>query len=144
MNHNDSHAYDRRESTTQARSTNPIRQHQGTAWESIVTDNNILTGGSKMRNLSRPKPRKIVEIFFDPESQAQFPQLSPKTNNRQTRSIQKTKPTDDSPTSSHSDPVSAVTCAEFENLSQGIGQMIKNEVQSTLSTSTDQTMMTMF
>jgi hypothetical protein len=129
---------------TQARSTNPIRQHEGTAWESIVTDSNILTGGSKMRNFSRPKRRIIVEISFDPESQAQFPQLSPKNTNRQNQNIRKTKSADESPTSSHSDSVSAVTRAKFENLSQEIGQMIKNEVQSTLSTSTDQTMMTMF
>jgi hypothetical protein len=130
----------------QARSNDTIRHKQGTAWESIVTDNQTLTGGSKMRNMSRPKSRKIVEISFDPESQAQFPNLSTKTTSRQARNTRKNKPNEDvSPTSSHSDSIiSAVTRAEFENLSQGIEQMIKNEVQSTLTTSTDQTMMTMF
>jgi hypothetical protein len=97
-----------------------------------------------MRNFSRPKPRKIVEISFDPESETQFPQLAPKIIKRKSRNTRKTKSNDKSPTSSHSDSVSAVTRAEFENLSQGIGQLIKNEVQSTLSNTTDQTMMTMF
>jgi hypothetical protein len=96
-----------------------------------------------MRNISRPKPRKIVEISFDPESQAQFPKLATKKNHQQNQNNQKHKSTEDSPASSHSDSVSAVTRAEFETLSQAIGQMIKNEVQSTLSTSIDQTMMTM-
>jgi hypothetical protein len=50
-----------------------------------------------------------------------------------------------SPNSSQGDSViSAVTRAEFETLSQGISQMVKDEVQSTISTGTDQTMLTIF
>jgi hypothetical protein len=111
---------------TQARSTNPISHNQSKAGDSIVTDNNKITGGSRMRNMSRPKPRKIVEISFDPESEAQFPHLSEKTSNRPTRPARKPKSNEDlSPTSSYVDSViSAVTRAEFETLSQGIGQMI--------------------
>jgi hypothetical protein len=98
--------------------------------------------------MTQSKPRKIVEISFDPESEDQFPNLVQWfCNHNQSRTSRKHKPKNDnsSPTSSQGDSIiSAVTRAEFETLSHSISQMVKDEVQSTISTGTDQTMITLF
>jgi hypothetical protein len=118
--------------TSFARSTQLVRTHQASAWDSLLTDNNKMTGGSRMKSNTKLKQRKIVEISFDPESKAQFPDLSQKTSNHKHTRNSKQK-VDTSPTSSQGDSaISAVTRAEFESLSLGISQMVKDEVQSTL------------
>jgi hypothetical protein len=117
-----------------------MRNHQASAWNSLLTDTNKLSGGSQMHNKARPKQRKIIEISFDPKSQDQFPNFQHKsTNHNTTRPSCKTKNRNDqlSPNSSPGDSVIiVVTRAEFETLSQGISQMVKDEVQSTISTGT--------
>jgi hypothetical protein len=101
-----------------------------------------------MRNMTRSIPRKIVEISFDPESEDQFSNLAQRSSNHnqsQTSRKHKHKNDNSSLTSSQGDSIiSAVTRAEFQNLSQGISQMVKDEVQSMISTGTDQTMITLF
>jgi hypothetical protein len=132
---------------THDRTTTQIRNNQANAWGTLLTNTNKITGGSKMRNMQRAKQRKIVEISFDPESDDQFPNLLKHKNKTQPRSSHKHKNQNDasSPTSSQGDSlISAVTRVEFETLSQGISQMVKNEVQSTISNGTDQTMITLF
>jgi hypothetical protein len=131
-----------------ARSNNPTRNLQANAWASIMDDTQNVDEGSKMPNKSRAKQRKRVEISFDPESKEQFPELQNKSTDKQNpRPTRKGKQKNDqsSPTSSQSDSIiSAVTRAEFTNFSQNISQMVKDEVQSTISNSTDQTMLTIY
>jgi hypothetical protein len=133
---------------TQARSNDQVRSHQSNAWHSLFSESHQVTGGSTMRNMNRSKPRRIVEISFDSESSVQFPYLPDKKNQRQqsrTNRKQQKSAEHTSPTSSQGDSfISAVTRAEFETLSLGIGKMIKDEVQSTMTNGTDQTMLTIF
>jgi hypothetical protein len=98
--------------------------------------------------MSHPKPRKIVEISFDAESTAQFPNLSaskttPKHSTK-TTSYNKTPTVTKSPTSSHSDSASAVTRADLETLAEDLGKMIRSEVKSIVTSgSSDVTMITL-
>jgi hypothetical protein len=131
-----------------ARSANPTRNLQANAWASIIDDTQNLDEGSRMTNKARTKQCKIVEISFDPESTEQFHELQNKSPDKQNpRPTRKGKQKTDqsSPNSSQSDSIiSAVTRAEFENFSQSISKMVKDEVQSTISNSTDQTMLTIY
>jgi hypothetical protein len=134
--------------TAYARTTDSIRSHQANAWGTLLTNINKITGGSQMRNMQRSTQRNIVEISFDTESEDQFPNLTSKQKsktNPKPSSKHKHKNDEALPTSSQGEStISAVTRAEFENLSQGISQTVRDEVQSTVSNSTDQTMITLF
>jgi hypothetical protein len=131
-----------------ARSTHSTRNLQANAWASIMDDTHNLDEGSQMPNKTRVKQRKRVEISFDPESKEQFPDLQNKSPDKQKpRSPRKEAQKNDqmSPNSSQSESIiSNVTRAEFENFSQNIGKMVRDEVQSTISNSTDQTMLTIY
>lgn len=55
---------------TLSRATSPISNNQVSAWDTLFTSNHNTKGGSCMQNMSRPKPRKIIELSFDAKSTA--------------------------------------------------------------------------
>jgi hypothetical protein len=120
------------------------RNQQSNAWNSLINVSDKISGGSQ-RSKRTHKQKQIVEISFDPESRAEFPNLQRKNTNKSdnTRNTKQTKD-QTSPNSSQGDSTSAVTRAEFETFSQGISKMVRDEVQSTISNNSNQSMITAF
>jgi hypothetical protein len=127
--------------------SNPINR-QGSAWGTTLTTEHEVKGGSRMRNMAKPRNRgggrKIVELSFDPESTIDFPHLKSEkkpTNKAKARSTTGSK--ESKSESSASDTISAVTKEDFETLGNNLREMLRSEAQSVLSSGTDVTMISL-
>ena len=87
---------------TMTRATNTIIvvSQQASAWGPVFADNDTSKGGSRMRNLHSQKPRrvrKIAELYFDPESTAEFPHLQTEKTEKATMKYVTSKAKSDTP-----------------------------------------------
>jgi hypothetical protein len=133
---------------TQARA-NPVSR-QGSAWGAIFKSDYETTGGSRMKNMAKPRRggvRKTVELSFDPESKDDFPELKSSKKDteeaKSSKSSKASKTSKKSESSSDNDTISAVTKEDFHLLGNNLRDMIRSETQSVLSSGTDVTMISL-